>query len=86
MKKILFTMIIVFVVNTISADIKKDNEIVISKKTITTDICSITYTVKERIGNHVISTDYTFTATTCEEVEKAAISAGIIKSKAITVE
>ncbi len=82
MKKIFLAALVLFA--SISfAKTNNDKIITVSKTNITDDICSITYTIKETIGGTVFTSEYTLTATTCEEVESAATAAGIIKPKKV---
>ncbi|MFN7775714.1 hypothetical protein [Flavobacterium sp.] len=80
--KTIFCYAIVLLVSNFSnaTEINK-KEAVISKKSESADICSITYIVRESIGGTVVVSEYTLTASTCEQVESAAIAAGIIKAK-----
>ncbi|VXB14068.1 exported hypothetical protein [Flavobacterium sp. 9AF] len=86
MKKILITAIILLFINMVFAHKNNPKENGVEKKNVKTDICSITYIVKEKIGAQTLVSEYTFTATTCEQVENAAIAAGIIKPKVAKVE
>lgn len=81
MKNIFYTAMLILVSSTLNATNK---EIEKEKKDPKVDTCSITYIVKEREGNVITTSEYTFKATTCEEVEAAAVAAGIIKAKSIS--
>ncbi|WP_130735272.1 hypothetical protein [Flavobacterium sp. J27] len=81
--KILLSVLLFSVISGVSANTKEKNSKneTVKEKNQEDDICSITYSVKQNIDGATMIIDYTFTATTCEEVEAAAIEAGIIKKK-----
>lgn len=81
LKNTIYCIIVLLVSSYSNANEKQQQKTVVTKKSKSADICSITYIVREHIGSQVITSEYTLTATTCEQVEKIAIDSGIIKAK-----